>query len=1357
MFVANGGSGNVSVIDEATGLVAASIAVQSNPIGEAYDPSNGELYVVNHASNTVSVISVALEGVVTTVDVGSFPWGITYDSSNGDLYVTNNADNTVSVIAGSSNTVVDTISLAGSWTLGIAYDPWNNEVYVAEQNSNLVQAIDGTTNSIVGNVTMATPYRITIDETAGNVYVAEWTSDRVSVIDPETNTVAATIPTGSGAAAAVPDPVNGEVYIADALSDNLTVLDAATNAELGSIETGSGPIDAGLAQHDGLLYLTDSGSASVEVLTPLNPTWNEVCGGCGPTPGIGATMVYDPAVAGLLLYGGVNASTGVYSNDTWVYGSGGWYLLHPATSPPPLAYGAMAYDPALAAVVEFGGCSGGCSASPSSTTWEFAGGNWTAASPSTVPPGRWDQALAYAPSLTGLVMFGGLQGTTVLDDTWTFVGGQWSKLTPTESPPPTYGAGFSWNATGNFGLLYGGYQGSSAPGTPTQQTWGFAGGDWSLPPSEAAPAARVPVGQMATGPSPQGVLLFGGLNTTTGTLNDTWVFSGGVWAAAAGSPSPPGRWDGTLAYDPLAQAFVLFGGQPDWPSGPSTNDTWTFQLRSPAPPPVYTSRFSESGLPTGTSWSIDVGGSALSSTTASLLWNSVNGSYPYSVSPVAGYTSSPTAGTVVVDGAGASVSVLFSPTGLGSGWLNLTSTTGTAPVGGELVWDPYDGYLLDYGGVVNGSQTDATHALIGGRWTPVAASGSPPAVSGEGLAFDPAVQEVILYGGQTGCGASCGTGQTWGYQAGHWGELDPTNSPPSGQVAGMAWDPDESALVAFSICGNSGCSPGYNETWELNGNSWSLIGTASGPSGRCATADFYEPTQGNWMIFGGGNCFGVALGDTWNYSGRHWQEEDLSPNPPAVKGSPSGAFLLAQGYGLVFGGSESAGNSSQTWEYGAGGWSNVTGLSGAPPSPSSSQAMVYDPQMGTAILVDGSGRTWSWGSPSTSVQTTYSLTATATGLPADTPWSVRIGSSTVHSSDPLLTWYDPNGSYAYSVLAPAGYSVSPASGTWVVAGEDTQLNLTFTPILSAKLALSSTSLEAGLTLFVNSTVSGELVYLRYNWSAVPPGCASPGNVSHFACVVSATGTYPIHLVVVTGAPGFVSAWANVSVTAPVFSVSLAAVPPSLAVGGTLSLTASILGNPGTPSYSWTDLPGGCKGGNVATISCVPSGPGHWNTTVTITSSYAPTVAHNATVAISIFNPSPAHNTGQSSPSLFSNSAVLVVLVAAVVAGVALVLYVRSKRRASLGRLPASSAAPPGAGTDSAPPPPTAPAPVASPAPAVVAAPSAFVPLDVAPEPRTEPAVTCPECGASAPLAATHCPRCQRTLGAPEASRTFDPD
>ncbi|MGC8645598.1 MAG: hypothetical protein ACP5UO_04960 [Thermoplasmata archaeon] len=76
-------------------------------------------------------------------------------------------------------------------------------------------------------------------------------------------------------------------------------------------------------------------------------------------------------------------------------------------------------------------------------------------------------------------------------------------------------------------------------------------------------------------------------------------------------------------------------------------------------PEKYSATFMETGLPSGTAWSVILNGNSLSSNSNSITFSVKDGVYPYSVPSVNGFTPSPSNGTVNVNGNNVTVSIAF--------------------------------------------------------------------------------------------------------------------------------------------------------------------------------------------------------------------------------------------------------------------------------------------------------------------------------------------------------------------------------------------------------------------------------------------------------------------------------------------------------------------------------------------------------------------------------------------------------------------------------------------------------------------------------------------------------------------------
>jgi YVTN family beta-propeller protein len=192
VYVANRGSGTVSVISEASGAIVGTVTLgnKTEPFGVAIDATTHQVYVTDSESDTVSVITGAdcsastqtgCASVPGTIAVGSDPEGVAVDSATDTAYVANNGAGTVSVIDGSTNAISATIAINGGADLeGVALAPDGNEILVTsgivgpQHSSAAVVVISTTTNSVLrllpadlGNDA------ITVDTRTGYVFTAD--------------------------------------------------------------------------------------------------------------------------------------------------------------------------------------------------------------------------------------------------------------------------------------------------------------------------------------------------------------------------------------------------------------------------------------------------------------------------------------------------------------------------------------------------------------------------------------------------------------------------------------------------------------------------------------------------------------------------------------------------------------------------------------------------------------------------------------------------------------------------------------------------------------------------------------------------------------------------------------------------------------------------------------------------------------------------------------------------------------------------------------------------------------------------------------------------------------------------------
>ncbi|HTW77127.1 MAG TPA: hypothetical protein VMG14_05110, partial [Thermoplasmata archaeon] len=99
------------------------------------------------------------------------------------------------------------------------------------------------------------------------------------------------------------------------------------------------------------------------------------------------------------------------------------------------------------------------------------------------------------------------------------------------------------------------------------------------------------------------------------------------------------------------------------------------------PVTTYTVTFTESGLPSGTSWSVTLNGvTKTAAAGSSIVFTGVaNGTVSYSIGAVSGYSASPSTGSVTVQGANKAVSVSFASTSTS------TSSSGLSPLDWAII------------------------------------------------------------------------------------------------------------------------------------------------------------------------------------------------------------------------------------------------------------------------------------------------------------------------------------------------------------------------------------------------------------------------------------------------------------------------------------------------------------------------------------------------------------------------------------------------------------------------------------------------------------------------------------------------
>jgi hypothetical protein len=362
-----------------------------------------------------------------------------------------------------------------------------------------------------------------------------------------------------------------------------------------------------------------------------NTSWQNLSDVVGPAPSDRSISqaAFSPALNETILFGGYNGVGGNFAlNDTWSFANNTWTELFPATFPSPRWGATLVYDPAIQALVTFGGRD---ATAFFNDTWEFNATGWHNVTPPVAPSPRYDYGMAYDAQLGAVVLFGGGIGNvpagtftnfTFYNDTWTFQHGHWTNITASVGPAPPgrlLQDQMAYDAADGVLVLTGGYTFDALGSNEScgyqyfdpnwSGTWQFSHGSWS----------EVPV----TGPSPplgigdvwfdteanvtlyyEGVWLASGLCDSSG--NQVWTYSAGNWTLVTEGnlSAPPPVTHPVFVDDEADHEQLVFGGELAATASEYyaayLNDTWAYQ-------PTWLT-FRAADLPAGDSFRVAVSG-----------------------------------------------------------------------------------------------------------------------------------------------------------------------------------------------------------------------------------------------------------------------------------------------------------------------------------------------------------------------------------------------------------------------------------------------------------------------------------------------------------------------------------------------------------------------------------------------------------------------------------------------------------------------------------------------------------------------------------------------------------------------------
>ena len=402
----------------------------------------------------------------------------------------------------------------------------------------------------------------------------------------------------------------------------------------------------------------------------------------------------------------------------------------------------------------------------------------------------------------------------------------------------------------------------------------------------------------------------------------------------------------------------------------------------------------------------------------------------------------------------------ISPTAYPYGWQSISSAVTPSARGGMgLAADNINGKVFSFGGTCQGFACNDTWVYYNSLWHQLNISG-PSAREDTEMAYDSDRQCIVLFGGHQWAGTHFG--DTWEYCGSSWNQVITAHTPPGRSNQGMVYDPVRHKIIMFGGWRNSQTGADIlNDTWEYDGQDWTLISTLHSPPSSAGIRPVYVPSVGKILLFDSGT--------TWTYDGVDWTEI-ITASAPSSRYDYQAAYDVSRDVLVLFGGYRSDTHLADTWEFNWIDWQLVSPVV-SPPSTWDG-GMVYSPANGGIIMFGGNSPNqndlvntmWRYGSTSaTSTPTTTPIvaptltetvtltnTATVTLTLTNTPTLTATPASTF-TRTPTFTPVSSNTATSTLTSTPTLTHTPTLTGT-----ATSTPTLTFTPTYTASSTWTST-------------------------------------------------------------------------------------------------------------------------------------------------------------------------------------------------------------------------------------------------------------------------------------------------------------
>ncbi|MGA2206280.1 MAG: YncE family protein [Terracidiphilus sp.] len=320
VYVTNGDSGTVTVLDVVDVRVDRELPVGSDPVAVAASLTRNEVYVVNSgapgANGSLSVIDAEHNAVVATIPLHRQPVSIDVNAAGSLAYVANSGSNSVSIVDLQARREIAQIA-AGDEPVAARLAPDGNSLVVADRHGESATILDPASGKVravfagcsgaadvvilpdsskafvpcsAGHQVMVVglaqpgahpplpdrletlmdvgraPFDLALKPDGGEIFASNSLSDSVSEIYNTTDEVGDTYMIGDEPVRGLVSRDNSLLYVANRHSQEVTVYSIDDGKRTGAIHVGDGPSALAFSAAGHLLFVVDSRSGDVAVV-----------------------------------------------------------------------------------------------------------------------------------------------------------------------------------------------------------------------------------------------------------------------------------------------------------------------------------------------------------------------------------------------------------------------------------------------------------------------------------------------------------------------------------------------------------------------------------------------------------------------------------------------------------------------------------------------------------------------------------------------------------------------------------------------------------------------------------------------------------------------------------------------------------------------------------------------------------------------------------------------------------------------------------------------------------------------------------------------------------------------------------